>query len=127
MRTKSLYRPINLVRLLKGFLFLFLIAYITVIPGLRIFIDQDNLKIEQCELCGEEDLKEKEIITNDMEDMDQICYDPKSHTSIYFNSFLAEFNLAIQWPRPKNVDNFPNILVFVGAEAFSQINSTLVS
>jgi hypothetical protein len=126
MRNKNLYRPPNLFHLLNRFLLLFLIVYITAIPGFKIVIDQYNLKIEQCELCGEEDLKEKEIITDDMEDMDQAFYDSKSHASIYFNNFLSEFNLDLHLPPPKNVHDISSILVFLGVEAFRQFTSILV-
>lgn len=103
MRTKNLYRSINFGHLLRRFVLLFLVAYITAIPGFKYAFDQANINFEQCEVWGEEDLKEKEIIADDVEDIDQIFYGPKRHAFTYFNNFITEFNLDIRLPPPKIV------------------------
>ena len=103
MRGKVPYHSIKLVHLLRRFLFLFLIVYITATPVVRIIFHQFDLNYELCEIYGEEDPKEKEMIVDDIKDKDQELYSIQNRSSIYFHKFFTEFNPSIQLPPPKKV------------------------
>lgn len=101
MRSKVSYYSIKLLHLLRRFLFLFLILYITATPVITIIFHQFDLKYELSEIYGEEDPKEKEIIVDDTENKDQEFYSTQNGSSIYSNKFLTAFNPDIQPPPPE--------------------------
>ena len=85
----------------RKFLLLFLIVYITATPVVTTIFHQFDLKYELCEMYGEEDPKEKEMLVDDSEDKRQELYATQNRSSIYFNRLLAAFNPDIQLPPPK--------------------------
>lgn len=101
MREKIPYYSIRLLHLLRRFLFLFLIVYITATPVVTIIFHQFDLEYELCEIYGEDDPKEKEMIVDDIENKDQEFYTSQNRSSIYFHKFFAAFNPDIQPPPPK--------------------------
>ena len=101
MRSLVSYYSIKLFHLLRRFLFLFLILYITATPVVTIIFNQVNLECELCETYGEKDPKEKEVIVEDIESKDQEFYSTQKHSSIYSNKFLTAFNPDIQPPPPE--------------------------
>lgn len=68
MRSKFPYHSILLFRLSQRILFLFLIVFITASPVVRIVFSQIDVKYEQCEIYGEDEPKENEMIVDDGED-----------------------------------------------------------
>ena len=64
MRSKIPYYFIKLFHLLRRLLFLFLILYVTSTPVVTIMFHQFDLNYELCEIYGEEELIEKEIVKN---------------------------------------------------------------
>jgi len=103
MRSKVPYHYIKLSHLLRRFLFLFLIVFISATPVVRIIFNQFDVKYELYEIYGEEDSKEKEMITEDIEDDYQVFYSMQNLSSIYFHKCFTEFNPDIQLPPPKKV------------------------
>ena len=101
MRSVVSYYSIILFHLLRQFLFLFLILYITATPVVTIIFQQVNLKYELCETYGEEEPKEKEMIVDDIESKDQEYYATQNRSSIYFHKFYTAFNPDIQLPPPR--------------------------
>ena len=101
MRSKIPYYSLKLFHLLRRFLFLFLILYITATPVVNIIFHQFDLKYELCEIYGEEDPKEKEVIVKDIENKDQELYSTQNPSSIYFHKFFTAYNPDIQLPPPK--------------------------
>lgn len=101
MRSVVSYYSIKLFYLLKRFLFLFLILYITATPVITIIFHQFDMIYEQCDIYGEEDPKEKEMIVDDIENRDQEFYSAQNRSSIYFHKFFTAFHPDIQLPPPK--------------------------
>ena len=94
------YYFLKLFFLLRQFLFLFLIIYITAAPVIKIVFHQLDLNYEQCEIGGEEDPKEKEIIIDDLDDEAQKLYSLHNLSSNHCSKLFAEYNPSIQLPPP---------------------------
>lgn len=107
MRNKASYYFLKLLHLLRRFLFLFLIVYITATPIVAIIFHQVNLKYELCDIYAEEDPKEKEVIVEDIENKDQEFNSTQNRSSIYFHKFFTAFNPDIQLPPPQEILKFP--------------------
>lgn len=101
MRSVVSYYSIKLFHLLRRFLFLFLILYITVTPVITIIFHQFDLKYELCEIYGEEEPKEKEMLADDIENKDQKFDSAQNRSSIYIYKFFTAFHPDIQLPPPK--------------------------
>ncbi|MFC2124017.1 hypothetical protein ACFLU5_04325, partial [Bacteroidota bacterium] len=65
MKSKVPYYSMKLLNLLRRTLLLFIIVLLTATPSVRIISNQFDLKYELCEIYGEEDSKEKEMIVDD--------------------------------------------------------------
>ena len=103
MRPKFSYHSILFFRLLQRILFLFLIVFITATPVVRIIFNQIDVKYEQCEIYGEDDPKENEMIVDDSEDEYQELSSIQNLSSKYPHKCFMEFNPDIQLPPPKKV------------------------
>jgi len=103
MRPKFSYHSILFFRLLQRILFLFLIVFITATPVVRIIFNQIDVKYEQCEIYGEDDPKENEMIVDDSEDEYQELSFIQNLSSKYLYKCFMEFNPDIQLPPPKKV------------------------
>ena len=103
MRSTFSYHSILFFRLLQRILFLFLIVFITSTPVVRIIFSQIDVKYEQCEIYGEDDPKEYEMIADDREDEDQELSSIRNLSSKYLYKCFIEFNPDIQLPPPKKV------------------------
>ena len=99
--SKTSHYSIKLFLLLRQFLFLFLILYITATPVVTIIFHQFDLKYELCEIYGEEEPKEKEMIVDDIENKDQGFCSMQNRSSIYIHKFFTAFHPDIQLPPPR--------------------------
>ena len=104
MRSKIPYYFIKLFNILRRLLFLFLILYVTSTPVVTIMFHQFDLDYELCEIYGEEELIEKEMIVDDFENEDHEFNSTQNGSSIYFHRFLTAFDPDIQLPPPRNLN-----------------------
>jgi hypothetical protein len=100
MRRKLPYRFFTLLNLLKGILFLLLIAKITVTPVYGIAFHQIKMQYELAEIF-EDDFREKEIIIYDIEDEDQAFYFIQNLISFHFYKGFTDYNRDVLLPPPK--------------------------
>jgi hypothetical protein len=77
------------------------IVYINALPLVKSFSYQFDSKYLQCEVLGEEDLVEKEIITEKSEKKEGNSIDFIKSQLAFIGHFVSEFNPDIQIPPPK--------------------------
>ena len=95
------YHTLKLFDLLRVSVVLFLIVNIAATPIIYTAFYQLDIKYELCEIYGEEDVKEKEMIVDYIKDEDLEFYSLQNISIIPYHTFSTEFNPDIKHPPPK--------------------------